>query len=210
MIDAIESFHFAYELMSVNINRVFLDGGRPLSGWRRLCGGSAAIVVVKSNTTFILCDVEHRIYLTSLLPVQEGTCTLACTVGLDLHWLVRMSKQLKFAGRICVWSRVLFSRCIFIVSSVRSHGKKGCRCSVTTRRLALVTPELADHNTVADVGASNEFSRIQGLRCLLSVFEITRSFSDGRNVQTCDLREKADHHPDDHQHLGDTVGKLEQ
>lgn len=39
-------------------------------------------------------DIERRLYLTTLLPVWEATCTFSvCTVGLDLHWLVRSCQK---------------------------------------------------------------------------------------------------------------------
>lgn len=95
----------------------------------------------KQHTTFILCDVEHRIYLTTLLPVWEGTCTLLSAALLDSTFtgLWGVVKTIKVCRKnLCVVSSFV-SRCVFIVSSVqcrRRHGEKGCRCRVTTANAA--------------------------------------------------------------------------
>lgn len=78
--------------------------------------------------------------------------TVGCTVALDLHWLVRMSKQLKFAGRICVWSQVFVSRCIFIVFLCSLSRQE--RLQVQGNEAAAhveVTWKLEDGDAVADV-----------------------------------------------------------
>lgn len=99
----------------MNINRLLLDVSRLCTDRRCLCGASAAAVGVKrkkkKNNTQLLFYVTLNTEFTSPPSCQ---CERAPVHYCQLHCWTRpslaceeLSKQLKFAGRICVWSQVL-------------------------------------------------------------------------------------------------------
>lgn len=101
----------------MNINRLLLDGSQLYSDRRCLCGASAAVVGVKRKTKKQTKATQLLFYVmlnTEFTSPPSCQCERAPVRYCQLHCWTRpslaceeLSKQLKFAGRICVWSHVL-------------------------------------------------------------------------------------------------------